>query len=91
MAIKTIPLRDVDEYTENIYEAVCVMSGQARRVLNDRIVGRSLREAETEEYGVFDEIEEKTPEDYEEKEKETTEAIAQFLSGDIAWRRRENF
>ena len=48
MAIKTIPLRDVDEYTENIYEAVCVMSGQARRVLNDRIVERSLREAETE-------------------------------------------
>ena len=58
MAIKTIPLRDVDEYTENIYEAVCVMSGQARRVLNDRIVERALREAETEEYGVFDEIEE---------------------------------
>ena len=28
---------------------------------------------------------------YEEKEKETTEAIAQFLSGNIAWRRRESF
>ena len=67
------------------------MSGQARRVLNDRIVERSIREAETEEYGVFDEIEERTAEDYEEKEKEPTEAIAQFLSGDIAWRRRKNF
>ena len=67
------------------------MSGQARRVLNDRIVERSLREAETEEYGVFDEIEERTPEHYEEKEKETTEAIAQFLSGNISWRRRESF
>ena len=91
MAIKTIPLRDVDEYTENIYEAVCVMSGQARHVLNDHIVEKSIREAETEEYGVFDEIEEKTPENYVEKEKPTTEAIAQFLSGNIAWRRRKNF
>ncbi|SVA00612.1 uncharacterized protein METZ01_LOCUS53466 [marine metagenome] len=67
------------------------MSGQARRVLNDRIVETSLREAEIEEYGVFDEIEEKTPEQYEEKEKVTTEAIAQFLSGNIPWRRRKSF
>jgi len=90
MAIKTIPLREVEEKVENIYEAVAVMSGQARRILNERIVEASLRDLEPEEYGVFDEVEEKTPEQYEEKEKPTTEAISQFLSGDVVWRRRKN-
>ena len=69
MAIKTIPLRSIEEKVDNIYEAVVVMSGQAKRVLDERIVQESIKDAEEEDYGVFDEVEEKSPEDYIELEK----------------------
>ena len=54
MGIKTIPLRSIEEKVDNIYEAVVVMSGQAKRVLNERIVQESIKDAEEEDYGVFD-------------------------------------
>ena len=69
MGIKTIPLRSIEEKVDNIYEAVVVMSGQAKRVLDERIVQESIKDAEEEDYGVFDEVEEKSPEDYIELEK----------------------
>ena len=31
MGIKTIPLRSIEEKVDNVYEAVVVMSGQAKR------------------------------------------------------------
>ena len=86
MAIRTIPLREVEEKVENMFEAVCIMSGQARRVLDDRIVQNSIRDAEIEEYGVFDEVEEKNPDDYIEHTKPTTQAINEFLEGDVKWK-----
>ena len=58
MGIKTIPLRSIEEKVDNIYEAVVVMSGQAKRVLDERIVQESIKDAEEDDYGVFDEIEE---------------------------------
>ena len=58
MGIKTIPLRSIEEKTDNIYEAVVVMSRQAKRVLDERIVDESIKDAEEEDYGVFDEVEE---------------------------------
>ena len=80
MAIKTIQLRNIEQKVENMYEAVCIMSGQAKRVLDDRIVEASIKHAEEEEeYGVFDEVEEKKPEDYIELEKSTTVAINNFI------------
>ena len=36
MGIKTIPLRSIEEKVDNIYEAVVVMSGQAKRVLDEQ-------------------------------------------------------
>ena len=57
MAIKTIPLRSIEEKVDNIQEAVIVMSGQAKRVLDERIVQESIKDAEEEDYGVFDEVE----------------------------------
>jgi len=89
MGIKTIPLRNIEEKTDNIYEAVVVMSGQAKIVLDERIVQKSIKEAEEEDYGVFDEIEEKSPEDYIELEKTTSIAIKQFMDGDVKWRKKE--
>ena len=51
MAIKTIPLRSIEEKVDNIFEAVCVMSGQAKRVLDERILQASIKDAEEEDYG----------------------------------------
>ena len=89
MAIKTIPLRRVEEKVENMYEAVCIMFGQAKRILDDRIVEASIKDAEEEDYGVFDEIQEKSPEDYVELEKTTSVAIEQFIEGSVKWRKKE--
>ena len=46
-------------------------------------------EEEELELGVYDQIEEKNPEDYEELEKVTTEAVKEFFDGDIKWVKRE--
>ena len=89
MGIKTVPLSNIEEKTDNIYEAVVVMSGQAKRVLDERIVQESIKDAEEEDYGVFDEIEEKSPEDYIELEKSTSVAIKQFMDGDVKWSKKE--
>ena len=89
MAIKTIPLRSIEEKADNIYEAVCVMSGQAKRVLDERILQASIKDAEEEDYGVFDEVQEKSPEDYVEMEKTTSVAVNQFIDGDVKWRKKE--
>ena len=89
MGIKTVPLSNIEEKTDNIYEAVVVMSGQAKRVLDERIVQESIKDAEEEDYGVFDEIEEKSPEDYIELEKTTSVAIQQFMDGDVKWSKKE--
>ena len=89
MAIKTIPLRSIEEKVDNIYEAVCIMSGQAKRVLDERILQASIKEAEEEDYGVFDEVQEKSPEDYVEMEKTTSVAVNQFIDGDVKWRKKE--
>ena len=90
MAIKTIPLRSIEEKVDNIYEAVCVMSGQAKRVLDERILQASIKDAEEEDYGVFDEVQEKSPEDYVEMEKTTSVAVNQFIDGVVKWRKKEN-
>ena len=90
MAIKTIQLRNIEQKVENMYEAVCIISGQAKRVLDDRIVEASIKHAEEEEeYGVFDEVEEKSPEDYIELEKSTTVAIEQFFDGEVKWKLKD--
>ena len=89
MAIKTVPIRSIEEKVENMYEAVCIMFGQAKRILDDRIVEASIKDAEEEDYGVFDEIQEKSPEDYVELEKTTSVAIEQFIEGSVKWRKKE--
>ena len=90
MGIKTIQLRSIEEIVENMYEAVCIMSGQAKRVLDDRILQASIKDAEEEEdYGVFDEVKEVSPEDYVEMEKTTSVAVEQFMEGSVKWRKKE--
>ena len=89
MGIKTIPFRDVEEHADNMYEAVAAMFSQARRELGERVLEVTLQEVESDDYGVFDEVEESTPEEYVEKEKVTTIAINKFLDGDVTWRKTD--
>ena len=89
MALKTVPLRSIEEKVENMYEAVCIMFGQAKRILDDRMVEASIKDAEEEDYGVFDEVPEISPEDYVELDKATSVAIEQFIDGDVKWRKKE--
>ena len=89
MGLKTIPFRDIEDKVENMYEAVAVMFGQARVELQERILSKAImdHQEEEEDLDVFDEVDEPSPENYEEKEKVTTVAIDRFLDGDVNWRR----
>jgi hypothetical protein len=87
MGLKTIPFREIEERAKNMYEAVAAMSGQARRELDDRILNKAILEHQNDDLDVFDEVEEVSPETYEEKEKVTTVAIDKFLEGEVTWRK----
>ena len=90
MGLKTIPFRDIEEKAENMYEAVSAMSGQAKLELQERIVNKAILSHQEEELDVFDEVEEKSPEDYIELEKTTSVAVNQFIDGEVKWRKKEN-
>ena len=52
----------MEEHAENMYEAVAAIFGQARRELGERVLEATIQEVESDDYGVFDEVEESTPE-----------------------------
>ena len=87
MGLKTIPFREVEERAKNMYEAVAAMFGQARNELQERIVNKTILEHQNDDLDVFDEVEEPTPQTYEEKDKVTTVAIKKFLDGEVTWRK----
>ena len=87
MGLKTIPFRDIEDKAENMYAAVAAMSGQAKIELQERILSKAIMDHQEEDLDVFDEVEEPSPENYEEKEKVTTVAIERFIDGDVNWRR----
>ena len=64
MALEPLSIRQMEERTDDQYEAVVVMSKRAKQVLNNRIV-EDLMTASVEEVemGVYDEVVEKNPED----------------------------
>ena len=85
MGLKTIPFREIEHQAENMYEAVVAMSGQAKEELNERIVNKAIKEHQESELDVFDELDETSIEDYEEKQKVTTVAVEKFLTGEVKW------
>ena len=91
MALEPLSIRNMEEKTSDIFEAVVVMSKRAKQILNNRIVEEIITSADEEEVemGVYDQIEEKNPEDYEELEKVTTTAVNEFVDGDIKWSIKE--
>ena len=85
MAVKPISLRKVEEKANNIYEAVVVMAKRARQINQERFEDQIMEESEELELDVLDELPDIKPEDYEEKEKVTTEAMDEFLEGKVQW------
>ena len=87
MGLEPLSIKNMEEKTSDIFEAVIVMSKRAKQILNNRIVEEIIESTEEEELemGVYDQIEEKNPDDYEELEKVTTEAVNEFFDGDIKW------
>ena len=83
MAVKPVSLRKMEEKTKNIYEAVVVMSKRARQINQERFEEQVMEESEALELDVLDELPDIKPEDYEEKEKVTTEAMDEFLEGKV--------
>ena len=92
MALEPLSIKNMEEKTSDIFEAVIVMSKRAKQILGNRIVEQMIESAEEEELemGVYDQIEEKNPEDYEELEKVTTTAVNEFVDGNIQWDQKEN-
>ena len=85
MAVKPLSLRKVEEQANNIYEAVVVMAKRARQINQERFEDQIMEESEELELDVLDELPDIKPEDYEEKEKVTTEAMDEFLEGKVQW------
>ena len=89
MSLEPISIRDMEDQSGDIYESVVVMSKRAKQVLSDRIVEDIIDSNEDEEMGVYDELIEANPDDYEELEKPTTISVNEFLEGEIDWKNND--
>lgn len=86
MALEPISIRDLEEKTDDVFEAVVVMTRRSKQIIHQRLVEKALNDEEVGELSVLDPIpEEIDPEDYIEMEKATTIAINDFLSGKVKW------
>lgn len=86
MALEPISIRDLEEKTDDVFEAVVVMTKRSKQIIHQRLVEKALNDEEVGELSVLDPIpEEIDPEDYIEMEKVTTIAINDFLSGKVKW------
>tara|TARA_Y100000817_G_scaffold163245_1_gene127515 strand:+ start:317 stop:598 length:282 start_codon:yes stop_codon:yes gene_type:complete len=89
MSLKPISIRDMEDQSGDIYESVVVMSKRAKQVLSDRIVEEIIESNDEEELGVYDELIEANPDDYEELVKPTTVSVNEFLDGEIDWKKND--
>ena len=89
MSLEPISVRDMEDQSGDIYESVVVMSKRAKQVLSDRIVEEIIESNDEEEMGIYDELIETNPDDYEELVKPTTVSVNEFLDGDIDWKKND--
>ena len=86
MALKPLSVRDMEEKTMDVFEAVVVMTKRSKQIIHQRLVEKALNVEGEEELSALDPIpEEKDPEDYIELEKPSTVAINDFMSGKVKW------
>ena len=87
MSLEPLSIREMENHADDIYESVVVMSKRAKQVLSDRIVEDIIDSTEEDEMGVYDEVIEANPDDYEELEKPTSVSVNEFLDGTIEWKK----
>ena len=87
MSLEPLSIREIENQSKDIYESVVVMSKRAKQVLGDRIVEEIIETTDEDEMGVYDEVIENNPDDYEELEKPTTVSVNEFLDGTLDWKK----
>jgi len=86
MGLKPLSIQNMEDKTDDVYEAVVVMSKRAKQVLNNRIMEKMMDAAiEDVEMGVYDQVVDDNPEDYVELEKATSVAVNEFMDGKLEW------
>jgi len=91
MGLKPLSIRKMEAQTEDVFEAVTVISQRAREIIRDRQLDQTIKENLEDEYEAFDELEEMTPEDYVEKDKPTKVATYEFIDGELEWGKSVDF
>ena len=87
MSLEPLSIREIENQSKDIYETVVVMSKRAKQVLGDRIVEEIIESTDEDDLGVYDEVIENNPDDYEELEKPTTVSVNEFLDGTLEWKK----
>ena len=87
MSLEPLSIREIENQSKDIYESVVVMSKRAKQVLSDRIVEEIIESTDEDDMGVYDEVIENNPDDYEELEKPTTVSVNEFLDGTLEWKK----
>jgi DNA-directed RNA polymerase subunit K/omega len=85
MAVKPISIRVMEERSKDIYETVVVMSKRAKQITQNRSMEQAMKEAEEFDMGALDELPPEPKEDYEEETKPATQAMNEFMDGDLKW------
>ena len=85
MAVKPISIREMEKQSDDIFETVVVMSKRAKQIPQNRFMEQAMKEAEEFDMGALDELPPEPKEDYEEETKPTTQAMDEFMDGDLKW------
>lgn len=89
MSLEPLSIKEMESQSQDIYETVVVMSKRAKQVLSDRIVEEVIESNDEAEMGVYDELIEVNPEEYDELEKPTTVSVNEFIEGDLEWKNEQ--
>ena len=87
MSIKTTHFRDMDQKSEDIFEATIVIGKRARQIITERIARNEIRTFDRDtEFEGGEDMEELEPDvNYVEMKKATTEALGEFLDDELEW------
>jgi len=89
MSLEPLSIKEMESQSQDIYETVVVMSKRAKQVLSDRIVEEVIESNDEAEMGVYDELVEVNPDEYDELEKPTTVSVNEFIEGDLEWKNEQ--
>ncbi len=91
MGLKPLSIRKMESQTEDVFEAVAVISERARQIIRNRQLDQTMKENIEDDYETFDEFEEIVPEDYVEIDKPTKAATDEFIDGKLEWGKSVEF